>query len=102
MLSEDDYGFDTIEELKTSDLSGEGAWDEYFDRIICPEIKAFDYARDEENILDDEENSAVYITFHKLNNIVHMKKIVLFADKTWQELNIMEDGEFKFDVPVYK
>ena len=101
MMSEDDYCFDTIEELKESNLVDEGAWDEYFDRVICPEIKAFDYVRDEENILNDEVNTCVYTTFHKLNGIVHAKKIVLFADKTYQELNIMENGEFKFDVPGF-
>lgn len=103
MIGEDDYSYDTIEEMKTKDfdVASEGAWDEYFERVICPEIKAFDYVRDEDNVMNDEINYCVYITFHKLNKIIHMKKIVLFADKTWQELNITENGAFKYDVPVY-
>ena len=101
MMGEDNYNYDSIAELKElEELNDE--YDEYFERIVCPEIKAFDWLRDEENTIESLESCAVYITFHKLNGIIHMKKVVLFDDKTWQELNILENGEFKYDVPEYK
>jgi len=103
MMGEDEYSYEDIKELEAvTSLAENEDFDEYFERLVCPEIRAYECALDEENILSDGEDSQVYITFHKINKVIHMKKIVLFDDKTWQELNITESGKFKYDVPEYK